>query len=60
MEPAADYGAANRSMYSAAPAYTAGPDAVRTDSRDGSTAFVCRDGSQLPAAKVPEGQTPPC
>jgi hypothetical protein len=60
MEPAADYGAANRSTYSAAPAFRAGPDAVRTSSPDGSTMFVCHDGSYLPASRVPEGKTPPC
>jgi uncharacterized lipoprotein len=60
MEPAADYGAADRTTVSAAPSFTAGPDAVRTDSPDGSTTFVCADGSHMPASKVPKGKTPPC
>jgi hypothetical protein len=60
MEPAADYGAAKRATISAAPAYTAGPTTVRTTSPDGSTTFVCADGSTRPAHLVPPGRTPAC
>ncbi|MDB4969870.1 MAG: hypothetical protein JWN44_5559 [Myxococcales bacterium] len=60
MEPAADYGAAERATVSAAPAYTAGPSTERTTSPDGSTTFVCADGSTRPARLVVPGSTPAC
>ena len=60
MVPVAEYGAAERTTVSAAPAFNAGPDTVRTTSPDGSTTFVCEDGSRLAASKVPEGSTPAC
>jgi hypothetical protein len=60
MEPVADYGAARKASISAAPAYTAGPDIVRTTSPDGATTFVCVDGSTRPGSEVPPGSEPAC
>jgi hypothetical protein len=60
MEPAADYGAADKTTVSAAPAFTAGPATMNTDSPDGSTKFVCTDGSGESADLVPPGRTPAC
>lgn len=60
MVPAAEYGADARPTISSAPAYTAGTNYVRTTSPDGSTTFVCADGSSRPASEVAPGATPAC
>ena len=60
MEPASEYRAASRPTVSAAPAFTAGPDTVLTSSPDGSTLFVCRDGSIRAAGQVPARAAPKC
>jgi len=60
MEPVADYGAAPKATISAAPAFTAGPSTVHTTSPDGSTLFVCEDGTTRRGSEVPAGAEPAC
>jgi len=60
MEPTADYGSRNKPTISSAPSYTAGTNYMPTGSPDGSTAFVCADGSNRPANEVAPGSLPPC
>lgn len=60
VEPPADYPAKAHPTVSAAPAYTAGPDYRLTYSPDGSTLFVCADGSVEPAWRVTPGGRPAC
>jgi hypothetical protein len=60
MVPLDDYAAGTRATVSAQPAYTAGTTQMRTYSRDGSTLFVCADGSTLPGNRVTPGAAPAC
>ena len=60
MEAAANYGASTRVYVVPTPTpLLAGPDTVRTWSSDGSTVFVCADGSARDATKAP-GDKPAC
>jgi hypothetical protein len=60
MEPTANYGARLHPTVSGQPAYTAGPTYQVTYSPDGSTLFVCDDGSTAPGWSVTPGATPAC
>jgi hypothetical protein len=60
MEPVGEYHAAGRVTVTAAPAFTAGPDTVRTTSPDGSTVFACGDGRVVPGSQVPAHSTQIC
>ena len=60
MEPVADYASRAPATVSAAPAYTAGPTTRLTYSPDGSTLFVCADGSVESAALVEPNAAPAC
>ena len=60
MVPVADYESGHKATVSAAPAYTAGPSTVRTRSPDGSTLFVCEDGSVRRGSEVPPSSAPAC
>jgi hypothetical protein len=61
MQPAADYAAANHVYVVPTPTPNlAGPDTVRTSSPDGSTVFICADGSVRDASQVAPGQKPAC
>ena len=61
MEPAAQYGASTREYIVPSPTpLNTGPDIVMTHSPDGSTRFVCADGTARNAADVPGGSTPAC
>ena len=60
MVPTSEYAAGPKATVSSAPAYRAGPDYVRTTSPDGSTAFVCADGTTRSGASVPPSAAPPC
>src|SRR5438270_11846954 len=59
MVAAADYTASKRVYVVATPTpLLAGPDTVRTTSPDGSTIFVCANGSQRDASRVAPGEKP--
>ncbi len=60
MEPAEAYGSGPHATISSAPSYTAGTNYTRTTSPDGSTIFVCSNGSTLPGDLVPPSRTPAC
>jgi hypothetical protein len=59
MVSAADYGADKHVYIVPTPTpFLAGPDTVRTSSPDGSTVFVCADGSARDASGVAPGSNP--
>jgi hypothetical protein len=60
MVPVAQYGARAQPTVSAAPNYTAGTNYQNTYSPDGSTLFVCVDGSTRRGWNVTPGATPAC
>ncbi len=61
MEAAADYGAAKHIYVVPSPTpLLAGPDTVRTTTPDGSTVFVCPDGSVRDSSRVPAGSKRAC
>jgi hypothetical protein len=60
VEPTDQYRAGGHPTVSAAPAYTAGPEYRLTYSPDGSTLFVCADGSTRSGAHVEPGAQPAC
>lgn len=60
MVPVADYESGHKATVSASPAYTAGSSTERTRSPDGSTLFVCEDGSVRRGSEIPPRTAPAC